>query len=540
MQSYSRGPQVPLLDRTTGEQLEYVASRWPDQLALVSRHQNRRMTWAEMLAAVDAIGSGLNALGVRRGDRVGVWATNCWEWVAVHFACARIGAVLVSVNPASRVRELSFVLRKSRMKALFLSECDEHTNYREVLNESRETATDSELQHAIYFETPMWGDLLGFQPRRQLEIALDDVTNIQYTSGTTGSPKGVLLTHRNLVNNGFLIAKTLRYTENDRICLPVPFSHCFGNVIGTMAALASGAALIVPNACFDARATLEAIEAERATSIYGVPTMFIAELSHPEFSQFDLTSLRTGVMAGAPCPVEIVKRVVADMHCPQFTIGYGLTETSPIITMSDVDDDLEHRVSTVGKVMPCTEIKVVSLSNGGVLDRGEQGEICARGYMLTQGYDGERKATERAIDSEGWFRTGDLGVMREDGYIQVTGRAKDMIIRGGENIYPREIEEFLYTHPKIAEIYVTGLPDERLGETVLAWIRLKDGETASPEDIREFCRNRIAHFKIPQHIRFVNSFPTTVSGKIQKFRIREIEMREQGLEIAAPTGAAAN
>jgi fatty-acyl-CoA synthase len=538
MQSYSRGPQLPLLDRTTGEQLEYIASRWPGQLALVSRHQNRRLSWAEILAAADQVGSGLNELGIRAGDRVGVWAMNCWEWVVVHFACARIGAVLVSVNPASRVRELSFVLRKSRMKALFLWERDERTNYREILDQSRE-GSDCGFQCAIYFGTPMWSDLLACTPKQQPEIALDDVTNIQYTSGTTGSPKGVLLTHRNLVNNGFLIARTLRYTEEDRICLPVPLSHCFGNVIGTMAALASGAALIIPNRCFDPGATLEAIEAERATSIYGVPTMFIAELSHPEFSRFDLTTLRTGVMAGAPCPVEIAKRVIADMHCSQFTIGYGLTETSPIITMTDVDDDLEHRVCTVGKVMPCTEIKVVSLSEGEVLDTGKQGEICARGYMLTQGYDGEPEATAHAIDSEGWFRTGDLGVMREDGYIQVTGRAKDMIIRGGENIYPREIEEFLYTHPKIAEIHVTGLPDERLGERVLAWIRLKEGETTAPDEIREFCRGRIAHFKVPECIRFVDSFPTTVSGKIQKFRIREIEMQKQQVEEAARVGTAA-
>jgi fatty-acyl-CoA synthase len=332
-----------------------------------------------------------------------------------------------------------------------------------------------------------------------------------------------MLTHRNLVNNGMLIAGVLRYTEQDRICVPVPMSHCFGNVIGTMASLASGAAMILPNASFDARATLEAIEAEQATSIYGVPTMFIAELRHPDFASFNLQSLRTGVMAGAPCPMEIMKQVVSNMHCRELTIAYGLTETAPVLTMSAIDDDLERRVSTVGKALPCTELKVVSLATGEVAETGEPGEIHARGYMLMKGYDGEPEATAQAIDSEGWFRTGDLGVMQDDGYLRISGRAKDMIIRGGENIYPREIEEFLYTHPKVAEVHVTGLPDERLGEIVLAWIRLRPGEVATAEEFHDFCRGRIAYFKIPQCIRFVDSFPTTVSGKIQKFRIREIE-----------------
>ncbi len=525
MLSYSRGPQIPLLDRTTSEQLEYMAARFPDRLALVSRHQNCRFTWGEILNAADRVASGLAELGIERGDRVGIWAMSCYEWVIVHFACARRGAVLVSVNPASRSHELSFILRKSRMRALFLRERDERAEYAEILREVREGA-DVELEHALLFDSDAWSNLLASQPGLAAESTLDDVVNIQYTSGTTGSPKGVLLTHRNLVNNGFLIARTLGYTERDRICLPVPLSHCFGNVIGTMAALASGAAIILPNWCFDAGATLAAIEAERATSLYGVPTMFIAELSHPEFSRFDVTSLRTGIMAGAPCPVELMRRVISDLHCPELTIAYGLTETSPVITMSEVDDELERRVCTAGKVMPCTEIKVVSTANGETVETGEQGEICTRGYMMMKGYDDEPEATARAIDRDGWFRTGDLGVMREDGYIRVTGRAKDMIIRGGENIYPREIEEFLYTHPKIAEIHVTGLPDERLGEIVLAWVRLKAGETASVEEIREFCRDRIAHFKIPQRVRFVDSFPTTLSGKIQKFRIREMEMSE--------------
>ncbi len=532
MLSYSRGPELPLPDRTTWQQLEYAASRWPNRPAVISVHQNRRLTWSELLDLADRVAAGLAERGVSPQQRVGVWALNCYQWVVVHFACARLGAILVSVNPAFRSRELAFVLKKSRMKALFLRERDDRAAYAEILAEAN-GETVSELEHIIYFDTPTWMDLLSSQPRKHVAPKLDDLINIQYTSGTTGSPKGVLLTHRNLVNNGFLIAQLLRYSEHDRICLPVPFSHCFGNVVGTMASLASGAAIILPNWCFDARATLASIEAENATSLYGVPAMFIAELSHPEFSRFNVTSLRTGVMAGAPCPIELMRRVISDLHCPELTIAYGLTETSPVITMSAIDDDLERRVSTIGKVMPCTEIKVVSVSGGEVVERGLQGEICTRGYMLMQGYDDEPEATAAAIDREGWFHTGDLGSMREDGYLRITGRAKDMIIRGGENIYPREIEEFLYTHPKIAEVHIVGLPDQRLGETVLAWIRLRSGETATAEEIQEFCRDRIAHFKIPQRIRFVDSFPTTLSGKIQKFRIREMEIRDQGLEAVA-------
>jgi fatty-acyl-CoA synthase len=530
--SYFRGPDAALLERTTGEQLAEAAERWPDRPAIISCHQNRRLSWADLLAAADSVAKGLEELGIRPADRVGIWAMNCYEWIVVHFACARAGAILVNVNPASRVHELSYVLRRSRMKVLFLRERDERADYAAIFSEacnSREVA----LQHAIYLGSGEWNRLLSLPPIAPALVAPTDVTNIQYTSGTTGSPKGVLLTHRNLVNNGMLLARILRYTEHDRICLPVPLSHCFGCVIGTMSALASGAALVLPNWTFDTLATLQAVERERATSLYGVPTMFIAELRHPEFGRFDLTSLRTGVMAGAPCPVEVMKQVNRDMHCPEITIGYGLTETSPVITMSELDDDLERRVSTVGRVMPETEIKVVSVETGEIVPRGVAGEICARGYMLMRGYDGDPQATSRAIDPDGWFRTGDLGVMREDGYLKITGRAKDMIIRGGENIYPREIEEFLYTHPKIAEVHVTGLPDERLGETVLAWIRLRPGETATEEEIREFCCGRIAHFKVPQWIRFVDAFPTTLSGKIQKFRIREMELRERGLEAAA-------
>ena len=530
MLSYSKGPDLPLLDVTIGQQLAETAHRWPNRDAVFARHQQRRLTWSQLLHAADSVGRGLRDLGVRENDRVGIWATNCLEWVIVHFACARAGIVLVNVNPSSRTHELAFILRKSGIKALFLHERDQRAHYLEILAEAR---TGSALEHVICFGSPAWQQMLEVPANVSTSAAQNDVFNIQYTSGTTGSPKGVLLTHRNLLNNGLLIARTLHYTERDRICVPVPMAHCFGCVIGTMAALVSGAALILPSAFFEPASALAAVDEEKATSIYGVPTMFIAELQHPDFARFDLKTLRTGVMAGAPCPVEVMKRVIGDMHCHQMSIAYGLTETSPVVTMSDLEDEIERRVHTVGKAMPCTELKIVSLLTGETVEAGVQGEICTRGYMLMEGYDGEPEATARVIDIEGWFRTGDLGVMSDDGYFRVTGRAKDMIIRGGENIYPREVEEFLYTHPKIAEVHVTGLPDDRLGETVLAWIKLKAGEVMTPEEVKEFCKGRIAHFKIPEMVRFVEAFPTTLSGKIQKYKIRESEMEARSLDRAA-------
>jgi fatty-acyl-CoA synthase len=526
MLSYSRGPEVELLQRTTSEQLDYVAGHWPNETAIVSVHQNRRLTWRELRDAAASVAGGLQELDLFCGDRVGVWATNCLEWLVLYYACARSGIIFVSLNPACRVHELSFILNRSQIKALFLYEKDERVRYVDVLCQAR-VESKNQMQHAICFDTHAWTRLQSAQAIPATGCDLDDVMNIQYTSGTTGKPKGVLLSHRNLVNNGYLIARNLGYTVEDRICVPVPLSHCFGSVIGAMASVASGAAMILPNWYFDAGATLSAVQAEGVTSLYGVPTMFISELSHGAFSQFDVSSLRTGMMAGAPCPMELMKRVVAELHCPELTIGYGMTETSPVITMSNIDDDLDHRVCTVGKAMPCTEIKVVSLANGDTVPTGIQGEICARGYMVMKGYDGEPEATAQVVDDEGWLRTGDLGTMRDDGYLQITGRAKDMIIRGGENVYPREVEEFLYTHPKVAEVHVTGLPDKRLGEIVIAWVRLKADHMATVVEIQEFCQGRIAHFKIPQHIRFVDSFPTTLSGKIQKFRIREIELQDR-------------
>ncbi len=531
--SYSAGPAVQLLDCTIGEQLARTAARFPERLALVSRHQDVRFTWAELLEAADRVARGLLALGLHPNDRVGVWATNCAEWVVLHLATARAGIALVNINPANRAHELAFVLQKSGMKAIFLWGHDIRTDFSSVLAEAVGHAAHA-LRHTILFGSAGWEALASYAGSEALPVvASGDVTNIQYTSGTTGLPKGVLLTHHNILNNGYLIARQMAYTERDLICVPVPLSHCFGCVIGTMAAVTSGAAIVLPHWTFHALHTLEALEAERATSIYGVPTMFIAELRHAEFARFDLTSLRTGIMAGAPCPIEIMKQVQNEMHCREMSIAYGLTETSPVLTMPQLDDAIERRVSTVGAALPCTELTIVSRETGLPVPRGEQGEILARGYAVMKGYDQEPEATAMVIDADGWLHTGDLGVMREDGYVKITGRAKDMIIRGGENIYPREIEEFLYTHPKVAEVQITGLPDEKLGEIVLAWIRVKPGETCTAEEIKHFCKGEIAHFKVPQVIRFVDSYPTTVSGKIQKFRIREIEVHERGLESVA-------
>ena len=537
MLSYSKGPEYPLLEITIGEQLRRIADRNGDSLAVVSCHQSHSLTWTQLDAMADRVARGLWSIGIRRSDRVGLWSSNCVEWVMLQMGCARSGAILVNINPAYRSHELRFTLRKSRMKAIFLWRADARADYHALLQEAT-NGQSLELQHAIYFDSSDWEEFLHARGEIPSDPQPHDVANIQYTSGTTGLPKGVMLTHHNQVNNGLLLTRGMRYTTKDRICIPVPLYHCFGCVIGNMAALTSGAAMVFPNWTFDPCATLKAVQVEKCTSIYGVPAMFIAELGLPDFSSFDVSTLRTGMMAGAPCPVEIMKRVVGEMHCSQLTIGYGQTESTPVVTMSELDDPLEVRVSTIGKALPCTEMKIVCTINGSTLPLGEQGEVCARGYMVMKGYDDEAEATARAIDADGWLHTGDLGVMRPDGYIHLTGRAKDMIIRGGENIYPREIEEFLYTHPKVAEVQVIGLPNEYLGEVVLAWIRLRPGETVTDTEIRDFCRGKIAHFKIPEHIRFVDAFPTTVTGKVQKFKIREQEIEERGLQAIANTKTA--
>jgi len=537
-ESYARGPQADVWNKTIGQVIRETARHSAHCDALIVRHQSIHYTWAGLLHQAERVAAGLFALGIQPGDRIGIWSSNCAEWVLLQYACALSGIVLVNVNPAYRSHELQFVLRKSNIRALFLHERDQRADYRQILAASLQDV-NCNLERAIYLGTRDWDAMLdSARPFADPVILPGDVANIQYTSGTTGSPKGVLLTHRNLINNGRFIGERLQATDRDRICIPVPLYHCFGCVIGTLVAASSGAAIILPAPTFDARKTLEAVHSERATALYGVPTMFIAELSHPDFAEFDLASLRTGVMAGAPCPTEVMRRVIDEMHCRQITICYGQTESSPVSTMSDVDDDIDTRCATVGRAMPATEIKIVDPATGETLPHGHQGELCTRGYLVMKGYDGDESATRKVIDHDGWLRSGDLAVMRPDGCFRMTGRLKDMILRGGENIYPREIEEFLYTHPKIAEVQVVGLPDQRLGELVLAWIRLKPGVSSTQQEIQEFCQGRIAYFKVPAIIRFVDSFPMTVTGKVQKFRIREIEIEERGLSDIANTPTA--
>jgi fatty-acyl-CoA synthase len=524
---------------------------------LVSRHQERRLTWTELSAEADRVARGLWSLGIRRGDRVGLWSTNCAEWIILHMGCARAGAALVNVNPAYRSHELQFTLTRSRMKALFLWHKDRHADYEEILGRARH-GLDLAFEHTIYFDSPEWPALLDAEGRLPDRVAVNDVANIQYTSGTTGLPKGVMLTHHNVVNNGQFLAAGFHYTEQDKIVVPVPLFHCFGCVIGTMSAVNSGAAIILPNWTFDARATLKAVHEERATSVYGVPAMYVAEFGLDDFASYDTRSLRTGMMSGAPCPVELMKRVLEEMHIRELVIAYGQTETSPVVTMSDAGDSLEVRVNTVGRAMPQTEIKIASLeaqptssleaqselniATGETLPRGQQGEVCVRGYALMKGYDGDPEGTAQVIQADGWLRTGDLGVMREDGCIHITGRSRDVIIRGGENIYPREVEEFLYTHPKVGEVQVFGIPNARLGEIVVAWIRLRPGlkpnTSATEDEIREFCQGQIAYYKIPEHVRFVIAFPATLSGKIQKYKMREFEIEARGLQAVAKTATA--
>jgi fatty-acyl-CoA synthase len=535
--SQSQGPNRPLLELTIGGLLERTASRYPDRLAVASCHQQKRLTWAELSAEADRVARGLWSLGVRRGDRVGLWSTNCIEWIMMHMGCARAGAALVNVNPAYRSHELQFTLQRSRMKALFLWHKDKRADYEEILGRARH-GLNLELEHTIYFDSPEWPALLDAEGRLPDRVAVDDVANIQYTSGTTGLPKGVLLTHHNIVNNGQFLAQGFHYTEIDKIVVPVPLFHCYGCVIGTMTALNTGAAIILPSWTFDPRATLKAVHDERATSVYGVPAMYVAEFALPDFANYDLTSLRTGMMSGAPCPVELMKRVLNEMHCHELVIAYGQTETSPVVTMSDADDTIEIRVKTVGRAMPQTGIRITSTRTGKAVPIGEQGEVCVHGYALMKGYDGDPVGTAKVIKKDGWLHTGDLGIMHPDGCIHLTGRSKDVIIRGGENIYPREVEEFLYTHPKIGEAQVVGIPNARLGEIVAAWVRLKPGVEATEEEIKEFCKGQIAYYKVPEHVRFVTEFPATLSGKIQKYKIREFEIEARGLQSLADAATA--
>jgi len=536
--SYVHGASaVPMLGEVIGDNLRRTVQRFPDRDALVVRHQGYRATYREFWEQVGRAARALLARGIRKGDRVGIWAPNRFEWVVIQYATARIGAILVNVNPAYKTTELEYVLTQAGVGLLVLARAFRQSNYVAILEEVRGRCQG--LRQSLVLDDG-WEAFLR-DADRVPEAALDDLEatlqfddpiNIQYTSGTTGFPKGATLSHHNILNNAFFIGEALRYTERDRVCIPVPFYHCFGMVLGNLACTTHGACMVIPSDSFDPLAALETVQAERCTSLYGVPTMFIGELEHPRFAEFDLSSLRTGIMAGAPCPIEVMKNVQSQMHMTEVTICYGMTETSPVSTQSSVDDPLEKRVSTVGRVHPHVEVKIVDAA-GRVVPRGASGELCARGYLVMLGYWENEAATRAAIDAARWMHTGDLATMDDHGYVKIVGRIKDMIIRGGENISPREIEEFLYTHPAVADVQVVGVPSRQYGEDVMAWVRLRPGAQATGEELAAFCRGRIATFKIPRYWKFVDGFPMTVTGKIQKFRMREIAVSELGLEQAA-------
>jgi fatty-acyl-CoA synthase len=549
------------LGRTIPEHLAEVAGRFPEREAVVSVHQRRRLSYAELMAATDQVARALLALGFRKGDRVGVWSTNNIEWLLLQLATARIGVILVTINPAYRVRELAYALGKSEVQGLFLIPRFRASDYLGMLAEllpqlegcRPEELSDKalpDLRRVVLFDpknpestrsplpgVQVWRDVLAgseavAQDLLEAQTAAldpDDPINIQYTSGTTGFPKAVLLTHHNILNNAWFSAQAMEVTERDRLAVPVPFYHCFGMVLANLLSLSVGACIVLPAEHFDAGAVLRAIENERCTAVHGVPTMFIAELEHPELTTRDLTSLRTGIMAGAPCPPMLMRRVMEDMHCPEILIGYGETEASPLTHLTLPNDSLERRTATVGHNLPHQEVKVVSLEDGHRLPIGQIGEVCFRGYHIMRGYYADPEATAEAVDNAGWLHSGDLGRTDEDGYLEITGRCKEMIIRGGENIYPREIEELIFAHPRVAQVAVFGVPDDYYGEEVAAWIRTHGGEAMGEEEVRDYCRGRTAYFKIPRYIRFVTEFPMTVTGKLQKFRMRERERELQEL-----------
>ena len=531
--SYASGTsEVPLLGRTIGEDLARTVSRVPDGEALVEVATGRRWTYRELAAEVDTVARALLAAGIRPRDRVGIWSPNCAEWVFVQYATARVGAILVTINPAYRTFELEYVLRQAGIRMLVAAPSFKTSDYAAMIAEARPACPD--LDAVVLLGTPSWDDFVGGAAgtsddleARESQLAFDDPINIQYTSGTTGFPKGATLSHHNILNNGYFVGHLLGYTEQDRICVPVPFYHCFGMVMGNLGASSNGSTVVIPAPAFDPGATLAAVQQERCTSLYGVPTMFIAELAQPDFAGFDLGSLRTGIMAGAPCPIEVMRRVVTDMHMAEVTIMYGMTETSPVSTMTRRSDPLERRVSTVGTVMPHVEMKVVAPDTDRPLPRGEPGEVCTRGYSVMLGYWDEPEQTAEAIDAAGWMHTGDIGTMDDEGYVAIVGRIKDMVIRGGENIYPREIEEFLYTHPDVDEAQVIGVPDDKYGEELMAWVRLRPGaEPLTIDALRAHCAGKLAHYKIPRYLHLTDAFPMTVTGKVRK-----VEMREQAIEM---------
>ncbi len=543
--SYSHGTSAtPLLGETIGQNLRRIAGRFGDTEALVDVPAGRRWSYRQLDADSDALARGLLAAGIRARDRVGIWAPNCAEWVLLQFGTAKIGAILVNINPAYRGHELAYVLGQAGVRLLVSAQSFKTSDYRAMVGEVRDGLPG--LERVIYLGAPEWDELLaagasdddGALARREAELAFDDPINIQYTSGTTGFPKGATLSHHNILNNGFFIGEMCRYTEHDRVCIPVPFYHCFGMVLGNLAAVTHGSCIVIPAPGFEPAATLRAAQDERCTSLYGVPTMFIAELALPDFGGYDLSALRTGIMAGSPCPVEVMKRVMGEMHMSEVTIAYGMTETSPVSCQTRPDDDTERRVSTVGRVHPHVEVKIVNPETGLVLPRGEPGEMCTRGYCVMLGYWDEPERTGEAIDAGRWMHTGDLAVMDAAGYLNIVGRIKDMVIRGGENVYPREVEEYLYAHPAIEDVQVIGVPDEKYGEELCAWVKLRPGAALTAEEVRGYCQGKIAHYKIPRYVRFTDAFPMTVTGKVQKYKMREESIADLGLEAASQTRTA--
>ena len=536
--SYARGrTDLPLLDTTIGADLRRTTARVPDRPALVDVPSGRRWSYAELDAAVDELARALVDAGLEQGDRVGIWAPNVPEWTLLQYATARTGLVLVTVNPAYRTGELAYVLQQSGCRWLVAAPAFRSSDYRAMVAEVRGDCPA--LERAVFLGDADWDALLATGRRlgpaalqeRERALSPHDPICIQYTSGTTGFPKGATLSHRNLLNNGWFVGETCRYTEQDSICIPVPFYHCFGMVMANLGATSHGAAMVIPSPGFDPDATLRAVEQERCTSLYGVPTMFIAELAL-DVSAYDLSSLRTGIMAGSPCPVEVMKQVMAELHLDEVTICYGMTETSPVSTQTTVDDPVERRVSTVGRVHPHVEVKVVDPVDGGTVPRGQTGELCTRGYSVMLGYWQDPEKTAEAVDADGWMHTGDLAVMDEQGYLSIVGRSKDMVIRGGENVYPREVEEFLHGHPAVQDVQVVGVPDPRYGEELCAWVKTRPGATVTEDELKEFCRGRLAHFKVPRYVELVDEFPMTITGKVQKYKMREATTARLGLQAA--------
>jgi fatty-acyl-CoA synthase len=539
MPSYASGTSdVPLLGDTIGDVLDRITAEQPAAEAMVEVATGRRWSYAELRAAVDEVALGLLAAGVQRGDRVGIWAPNLAEWTLVQFGTAKIGAILVNVNPAYRSHELAYVLRQAGVSLLVAAPSFKTADYASMIAEVRPDCPD--LRQVVLIGRPDGDDLVSAGragnrvelARRQAELSADDPINIQYTSGTTGFPKGATLSHHNIVNNGYFVGRLCGYTPDDRVCIPVPFYHCFGMVMGNLGAVTNGSTMIIPAPGFDPAAPLHAVAAERCTSLYGVPTMFIAELNDPGFDGYDLSSLRTGIMAGSPCPVEVMKQVVNRMGMTEVTICYGMTETSPVSTQTRNDDSLERRTGSVGRVHPHLEVMIVDPESDQPVSRGEPGELCTRGYSVMIGYWDEPEKTAEVL-RRGWMHTGDLATMDDEGYVNIVGRIKDMVIRGGENVYPREIEEFLYTHPDIVDAQVIGVPDEKYGEELMAWLRVRQGATLSAETVREFCQGKLAHYKIPRYVHVVEEFPMTVTGKVRKVEMRAEAVKLLGLEGVA-------